>query len=267
MRVIGCIGCGNMGGAVLGGLSDTLSGKYSFIGYTRTPVRMAHLVKKGVVAAPDACTLTREADIIILGTKPYQLPAVIEEIIPALDRNKLLISIAAGTGLKRLRELCRGLSPVARCMPNTPAVVGGGVFALCLEDKNLSRDNKDEILALFSTLGLALPLSETQFTAFSALIGAGPAYVFEMMRGLTQAGVTLGFSHQQAHRLVTALFAGSARLAEKRQEEHFMQLRDAVCSPAGLTIAGVNSLERAGLVGLLVEAVLRAEKRGREMEE
>ncbi len=85
------------------------------------------------------------------------------------------------------------------------------------------------------------------------------------MQGLVQAGVTLGFQHQEARRMVAALFAGSARMAELNPAP-LMQLRDEVCSPGGLTIAGVNQLDRAGLPGLLVDAVLAADARGREME-
>ena len=82
-------------------------------------------------------------------------------------------------------------------MPNTPALVGEGVFALCFEDPALDREGKLELLELFGVLGLCLEMPEARFTAFSALIGAGPAYVFEMMQGLVQAGVTLGFQHRR----------------------------------------------------------------------
>jgi pyrroline-5-carboxylate reductase len=267
MRTVGCIGCGNMGGAILGGLAGAFGGKgYVFCGHTRTPERMAPLVEKGVTAVSGALSLAQEADVIILAVKPYQIAAIVEEILPALGREKLLISIAAGISLKRLKEFSRTLCPVVRCMPNTPALTGKGTFAVCLEDEALRRENRDEALTLFSALGLCLPLPEERFTAFSALIGAGPAYVFAVMQGLVQAGLTLGFTHQEARRLVVALFGGSAALAEERPE-HLAQLRDAVCSPGGLTIAGVNVLDRAGLAGLLVEAVLAANARGREMEE
>jgi pyrroline-5-carboxylate reductase len=256
-----------MGGAILGGLAGALGGKgYVFCGHTRTPERMAPLLEKGVTAVSGALPLAQEADVVVLAVKPWQIAAIVEEILPALGREKLLISIAAGISIKRLKEFSRNLCPVVRCMPNTPALVGKGVFAVCLEDEALRRENKDEALALFSALGLCLSLPEERFTAFSALVGAGPAYVFEMMRGLAQAGVTLGFSHQEARTLVGALFSGSAALAGERPE-HLAQLRDAVCSPGGLTIAGVNVLDRAGLAGLLVDAVLAANARGLEMEE
>jgi pyrroline-5-carboxylate reductase len=256
-----------MGGAILGGLADALGGKgYAFCGHTRTPERMAPLAEKGVTAVSGALSLAQCADVIVLAVKPHHIAAVVEEILPALGRDKLLISIAAGISLKRLREVSRNLCPVVRCMPNTPALAGKGVFAVCLEDEALRRENRDEVLALFGVLGLCLPLPEERFTAFSALIGAGPAYVFAMMQGMVQAGVTLGFPCREARRLVVALFDGSAALAGERPE-HLAQLREAVCSPGGLTIAGINVLDRAGLAGLLVEAVLAADARGREMEE
>ena len=149
-------------------------------------------------------------------------------------------------------------------MPNTPALVGKGVFALCFDDK-VPAQSKEDILSFFSQLGVCLELPESRFTAFSALIGAGPAYVFGMMQGLVQAGVTLGLGRKECRDMVAALFEGSAVMAA-RSDTPLMELRDQVCSPGGLTIAGVNVLDRAGLSGLLVDAVLAADQRGREME-
>lgn len=265
-RTIGCIGCGNMGGAILAGFADRLGDKgYSFCGYNRTPERMRPLAEKGVRVMPDVLETARKSDVLVLAVKPYQAAAVLEEMRPALDGGKVLVSVAAGVSLKSLREAVGGQCPVVRCMPNTPALVGEGVFALCFEDPALDREGKLELMELFGVLGLCLEMPETRFTAFSALIGAGPAYVFEMMQGLVQAGVTLGFQHKEARRMVAALFAGSARMAEQNPAP-LMQLRDEVCSPGGLTIAGVNHLDRVGLPGQLVDAVLAADARGREME-
>ena len=250
-RTIGCIGCGNMGGAILAGFADRLGDKgYSFCGYNRTPERMRPLADKGVRVMPDVLETARKSDVLLLAVKPYQVAAVLEEMRPALDGGKVLVSVAAGVSLKSLREAVGGQCPVVRCMPNTPA---------------LDREGKLELLELFGVLGLCLEMPEARFTAFSALIGAGPAYVFEMMQGLVQAGVTLGFQHKEARRMVAALFVGSARMAEQSPAP-LMQLRDEVCSPGGLTIAGVNHLDRVGLLGQLVDAVLAADARGREME-
>lgn len=263
-RTIGCVGCGNMGGAILAGLADALK-TYAFCGCDSAPDRMRFFGEKGVAALPDPLAVARNSDVILLAVKPYQAIAVTETLRPALTPEKTLVSVAAGISLKSLRKAAGDACPVARCMPNTPALMGAGVFALCFDDASPSLESRAELLAVFGALGLCLTLPEAQFTAFSALIGAGPAYVFQMMQGLVQAGVTLGFSHQQSRETVVALFAGSARMAAQTATP-LMQLRDNVCSPGGLTIAGVNYLDRAGLIGILVDSVLAANARGRAME-
>lgn len=268
---IGCVGCGNMGGAILAGLARSAgrnqdqADAYALCGYNRTASRMRPLEEAGVRAMTSPLAVAENADIIILAVKPYQMREVVEQLRPALDANKVLVSVAAGIASGSLAQWAEHACPVVRCMPNTPALVGMGVFALNLEDPKLSQSRKQDLLQVFGTLGQCVELTEEKFTAFSALIGAGPAYVFAMMQGLVQAGVTLGFTHAQSRQMVTALFAGSARMAEQ-DASPLGQLRDNVCSPGGLTIAGVNVLDRAGLTGLLVDAVLAADARGAEME-
>lgn len=198
-KSIGCIGCGNMGGAIMAGLADKLAGtRYDFCGYNRTSERMRPLAEKGVQPKASALEAAHSAEMLILAVKPSQVAAVLEEIRPELSPDKILVSVAAGVSLQRLREFSAHKCPVVRCMPNTPALVGEGVFALCFEDQSLSSESKAELLEVFGVLGLCLVLPEARFTAFSALIGAGPAYVFQMMQGLVQAGVTLGFQHAEA---------------------------------------------------------------------
>lgn len=261
-KTIGCIGCGNMGGALMGGFVQSLAaGGYNFCGYSRTQAKVERL--GGVTVLPDARAVASEADILLLAVKPYQMEDVLSAISSQLTAGKVVVSVAAGVSLDKLRQWSGGHCAVVRCMPDTPALVGKGVFAFAFGE--MPQDVKEEIVRIFETLGLCLELPESQFAAFSALIGAGPAYVFAMMQGLVQAGVTLGFGHDASRQMVAALFEGCAVMAQK-DSAHLIQLRDAVCSPAGLTIAGVNHLDRQGLAGTLVDAVLAAARRGAEME-
>jgi pyrroline-5-carboxylate reductase len=154
---------------------------------------------------------------------------------------------------------------VVRVMPNTPALVGAGVFALCLEDPALKPEQKKAVLELFGSIGTVIDLPDEQFNAFTAVIGAGPAYVFYMMQSLTQAAVTLGFTKTEAARLVNALFAGSAKLAQGSESGH-AALQDMVCSPGGVTICGINYMDRRGMRGQIVDAVLAAYMRGLDLE-
>lgn len=265
-RVMGCIGCGNMGSAILKGFASRLDeNEWSLAGYNRSPEKMLALKEKGIESMPGISELVNLADVIVLAVKPGQVAEVLKQARPLLTAQKLLISVAAGVRLETLRKLAGPKCALTRCMPTTTALVGRGVFAFCFDDANFTRLRQLETLEFFDQLGYCVELPESRFTDFSALIGAGPAYVFQVMQGLAQAGLTLGFPLELSKKMLTELFAGSAELAA-RQPRNFIQLRDDVCSPGGLTIAGVNVLDRAGISGLMVDAVLAAAKRGKEME-
>ncbi|MBQ2517147.1 MAG: pyrroline-5-carboxylate reductase [Desulfovibrio sp.] len=262
---IGCIGCGNMGGAILGGLAQ--SGKdIKLYGHTRTMSRLDALEAKGVVKVASAEDMPSRCRYLVLAVKPYQAKDVLAQIRDKLSAGNVLVSICAGLGIATLKEASGGRCPVVRCMPNTPAVVGEGVFAFSFEDPSLAPEQRGEILSAFASLGQCVEVPEARFTAFTSLIGAGPAYLFDLMEGMVQAGVALGFQHRDCRAMVAQLFAGCGRMALQRPDVHLMQLRDDVCSPAGTTIAGVNRMDADGLAGKLAQAVFAANDRGREME-
>ena len=260
---IGCIGCGSMGGAILAGFAERAS--YALYGYDTDLERMRPLIAKGVRAAADMISLVRDSTVVIVALKPYLLEPVLREVAPHLRPESLLISVAAGVPLKRLQQAVGGACPVARVMPNTPALVGAGVFALCLDDPALKPEQQKTVLELFGAIGATIVLPDEKFNAFTAVFGAGPAYVFYMMQSLTQAAVTLGFTKTEAARLVAALFAGSAKLAQG-SESGYAELLDMVCSPGGVTICGINHMDRLGMRGHIVDAVLAAYTRGLGLE-
>ena len=260
---VGCIGCGRMGGALLSGLAALDLPWLSLCGYNRSPEKMAPLAPLGIQPMPGIAATAAAADLLLLAVKPNQVAEVLAAARGHIRPGSLVLSVAAGVSLAHLAaEVDTGVD-VARCMPTTTALVGKGIFAFCFRAD--AEEWRAPVLELFGHMGHCLELAEGKFTDFSALIGAGPAYVFAMMQGLVQAGVTLGFPQDSARRMVSALFGGCAALADANAAP-LMQLRDDVCSPGGLTIAGVNVLDRAGLSGLLVDAVLAARERGREME-
>ncbi len=260
---IGCIGCGNMGGAILLGLSKNDS--LSLMGYDILAENVAPLQGTGITAAQDIEHLVISSRIIILAVKPHLIGKILQQVSPLLTSDKVIISVAAGISMKSLQNSTQNKCAVVRCMPNTPALVGAGIFAFCFEDAKLEAKMKEHIMQLFQGIGMCMELGEDKFTAFSAFMGAGPAYAFHFMNSLTQAGVTLGFSRQESREMVEQLFDGCVRMA-KNSSQNLVQLRDNVCSPAGLTIAGINHMERTAVSGHIVDAVLAADKRGQEME-
>ncbi|MCR4665853.1 MAG: pyrroline-5-carboxylate reductase [Desulfovibrio sp.] len=260
---VGILGCGNMGGALLKGWAGLSDADIVLGASTRTPARFEALDLPSVRYFSEARDLASWADCLVLAIKPYQVRDVLPSLREALGQQTLLCSIAAGLSITTLKGYA-GDIPVLRCMPDTPALVGQGVFALAYSD-DCDGALKTRMTALFSALGLSFELPEERFAAFSALIGAGPAYVFMVMEAMVQAGVTLGFGHADARAMVNALFLGSACMA-KQSTKHLAVLRDEVCSPRGLTIEGVNELERRGVPGALIDAVLSANARGKAME-
>lgn len=266
-HIIGCIGCGNMGTAVMAGFADRLSNDdYHLCAYDRNVAKMEELKAKGVQAMSGVGETAANSDILIFAVKPHQMSEVLQEAQPEMKKNKTAISLAAGMGLSHLRLMLGDECMIARCMPTTTAVAGRGVFAFCFDPIAFNSEMEKSILELFGNLGICLDLPENRFPSFSALVGAGPAYIYAFMHALAQAGVTLGFEHSESEKMITELMAGCAAQATASKKT-FMGLRNTVCSPGGLTIAGINVLDRAGLTGLVVEAVEKAEKRGKEMED
>lgn len=261
---IGCIGCGSMGGGVLKGLVPHEGFELFGHDHTRAKVEALDAAGHRVAWAESPLALAEACDVIILAVKPYQMEAMLEEIRPALDASKVVLSLAAAFSQEKLMQGVTGRCPVVRTMPNLPVVVGKGVFALCFDDPALSEARREELLGVFRRLGMAVVLPERLFPAFTSLVGCGPAFVFLFMEGLLNAGITMGLKASDSRELVAAMVEGSAKLALESGES-FADLRLKVCSPAGTTIRGVNHLERNAVPGHVTDAVLEALKRDMEM--
>ncbi|MBN2140700.1 MAG: pyrroline-5-carboxylate reductase [Desulfovibrionaceae bacterium] len=259
---IGFIGLGNMGSAIIKGLSGLGAEVH---GFDLDRTKMDALAGQcGLAPADSPKDLTAKCEFVVLAVKPQHAAGVLEEIAPELNPGKCLVSIAAGIPLARLKDHSENRCPVVRVMPNTPALVNAGVFAVCLEDPHLSEGQKKFVLDLFRPLGRVHVLEEKFFDAYTALIGSGPAYVLYFMEALIEAGVSLGFARDLAADMVLALFAGTSRLAVK-SKEHVSLLREMVTSPGGTTISGLAHMDRCALRAHVMDAVRKAWERSREL--
>ncbi len=265
--ILGIIGCGNMGGAIAHGVlaSDSLRSLFEVGATDLTDTARAKLEKAGGRWFSDPASLAAQCDLVLLAVKPYQVRDLIAAIRPALTPDKTLLSIAAGQPLSALRSALNGACAAVHVMPNTPTLVGEGVFGLCFDDPALGRDRKDSIRKIFDELGTVFILPEDKVNALMAVTGAGPAYVYNMMDAVMEAAVTLGFTRQDATVMVTALFRGSAKMVEKTGQ-HPAVLHSQVTSPRGATIEGTNHLARTAVRGHIIDAVLAAAARGKAME-
>lgn len=265
MMTFGCIGCGNMGAAILKGLAEQdWPEELALVGYHPRRERVEALSRTMPVTFVDsALEVASKADMLLIAVKPHQTVALLEELRPALNAEKLVLSVAAGISVETLKQACANSCPVVRIMPNTPAMVGEGIFALCF-DPVLEERRQALVSEIFSAIGQVLVIPEEKFAAFTAVAGCGPAYVFHVMEAVVEAGVTLGFTRQEATDMVIALFKGSVTLADE-SETHLSLLREMVCSPAGVTIEAVNHLDRMAIRGSIIDAILKARDKGIEM--
>ena len=266
-HTLGFIGFGNMGSAIAQGImtSPSLQNVFSIAAYDIADATREKLEKSGGRWFTDPAALAAEADVIVLAVKPYQVMDVISTIKPVLDKNKVLLSIAAGQPLTALCNALGGHCPAVQIMPNTPALVNDGVFGLCFDDPALSETQKNLVHNIFAQLGTVFVLPEEKMNALSAVTGCGPAYVYHMMDAVMEAAVTLGFQRKDATDMVVALFRGAARMVEETGL-HPAVLHSQVTSPGGMTIVGTNHLARTALRGHIIDAILAANARGKEME-
>ncbi len=260
---IGLIGTGNMGGAIIQGLAGREG--LQVHGYDPDSQRMQMLKESfNLSPEPDIRSLTENCDYILLAIKPALLPQVVSGIEPYLSASKCLISVAAGIRIMDISYRSSNSCPVVRVMPNTPALVGRGVFALCLEHEMLTEEQSIFIRRLFESLGQVHVLPEKDFDAFTALIGSGPAYVCYFMESMVDAGVLMGLDRKETTEMVTELFAGTAQMVHEGNM-HITGLKEMVSSPGGTTISGLRSLERRAVKAAVMEAVERAAMRSREL--
>lgn len=263
MTTVGFIGTGNMGGAIIRGFASRDDVK--LVGYNRSKAKLETLkAEAGLVPMDSAAEVAAASDYIVVGVKPFQFQEILAEIEAYIDSGKCVISIAAGLKQEQLKAWVKGKCAVVRIMPNTPAMVGAGVFAICTEDQDLGDDRASFISELFSGIGQVHVLPEKQFDAFTAVAGSGPAYVFHFMEAVIEAGVTLGLTRDQATQMVEALFTGSAKLAAE-SDLHVSQLREMVCSPGGTTIAALNVFDENAVRSAILKGVMRSAERSKEL--
>ena len=210
---------------------------------------------KELAAAVQAC------DAAMLAVKPNVIPAVAQQK-GRFWNSTLVVSIAAGVSLEKLCGWI-GHSRVARVMPNTPSLVGQGASAYCC-GRDVTDEDKSRIQSMLDSVGLAVAVDEGQMDAVTGLSGSGPAYVCMMIEAMADGGVLAGLPRPLAMQLATQTVLGTAAMISQTQR-HPGELKDAVASPGGTTIAAISVLEQQGFRGAIVEAVAASAQRSREL--
>lgn len=261
---VGFIGSGKMATALAKGLieSKCLKPEQLFATDVIPSARENFASTTGGTILPTNHDLLERAFIIFLAVKPQSLPSLLSELLPFINQNHLFVSIAAGIPLKKMEEALPG-ARIIRVMPNTPCLVGAGASAFA-KGTHATAQDAEQVLSLLSTVGLALEVPESLMDAVTGLSGSGPAYVFQIIEALSDGGVLAGLPRAAATQLAAQTLLGAAKMVLETGE-HPGQLKDAVTSPGGTTIAGLLALEQGGLRASLMNAVRTATERSKQL--
>ncbi len=266
-KKIGIIGTGNMGKALISGLIN--SGSSIPENIVCSDIRESKLKsieeEFGITPRNNNLDVVNESEIIVYAVKPQIMAAVLKETGASLDMSKVIISIAAGVPLAAI-ESCLGKElRVIRAMPNVAASVMEGASAIAAGKHALPED-LTLAKAILDSVGKSVIIEEDLMDAVTGLSGSGPAYIFLIVDALSDAGVKMGLSREDALFLSAQTVLGAAKLLI-HTNEHPGRLKDSVTSPGGTAIAGLHTLEKGGLRTTLINAVEAATIRSRELGE
>ncbi|MBQ8081260.1 MAG: pyrroline-5-carboxylate reductase [Clostridia bacterium] len=259
------LGSGKMGSAMIRGMLRARLCEPGELTVTNRSGRLPEALCEwaGLRCIRDNREAARDADYVILAVLPQQLPAVLAEIRDALRPEACLISIAPGYTVGQLSAMIGQACPVVRAMPNTPAMIGEGMTAVCRNDA-VDEARLEGTIRLLSALGKTELIEESQLNAFIGVCGSAPAYFYMFLDALADAGVLEGLHRDQAIRFAAQAMLGSARLQQETGEAPSV-LKDMVCSPGGTTIEAVAALENAGLRGAVITGARAAAQKAAQM--
>jgi len=262
MKRIAILGAGRIGEALLTGLLS--SGWSDIVVTSRSEARVAELGERhGVAATTSNADAVAGAALIVVAVKPQDIEALLAQIHDAVSAEQTVLSVAAAIPTAYIEARLPAGVPVVRAMPNAPSTVHEGMAGIAP-----GSHAGDEQLALaedvLEHLGLVVRVPESAMDAVTAISGSGPAYFALLAEAMIEAGLLLGVSREISTKLVVQTMLGTAK--QLRDEGmHPVELREAVTSPGGTTIAAIRELEQAGVRAAFLNAIQAAMTRAREL--
>lgn len=264
MGSLAILGGGKIGEALLSGLLRRGERTAADIVVSeKHPERAAYLAETFGVQIVDLATAVKQSETLLVAVKPQDIATLLAEVAPVIEPRHLVVSVAAGVTTAHLEAaLPEGVS-VVRCMPNTAALVDEAMTAISAgthaDDAHLAVAE-----SLLGAVGRVVRVPERQLDAVTALSGSGPAYFFYLVEAMIDAGILLGLPRALAAELIVQTAVGSATML-RDSGEHPVQLREAVTSPGGTTIAAIRELEVHGVRAAMLAAIEAAARRSREL--
>jgi pyrroline-5-carboxylate reductase len=262
---IGFIGCGNMAKAMIAGII-----KNSIIAPDN--IYVSDVNESNIIEAKEALCinvaksnveLVKCCDIIVLSVKPQFYKIVIEEIRELIQTNQIIITIAPGQSLDHLKKVFEKDVKIVRTMPNTPALVGEGITAMCV-NSCVTNEETNLVYKILEGFGKVEIVTENLMDAVVAVSGSSPAYVFMFIEAMADAAVSEGMPRNKAYNFAAQAVLGSAKMVLETGK-HPGELKDMVCSPGGTTIEAVRVLEEKGFRSSVIEAMKACTEKARKL--
>ncbi|MBL7068490.1 MAG: pyrroline-5-carboxylate reductase [Candidatus Omnitrophica bacterium] len=265
MKKIGIIGCGNMGEAILKGIVSEKLFSHKRISVSDADSTKLDRIKKvyNVNATFNNSLVAKTCNIIIIAVKPQDMGELLAGISEYLNDKKLLVSIAAGITTKKINEFIGRDIPVARAMPNMPALINMGFSALSFS-KSVDKGLAKSVVSIFGCIGDVVEVDEKDLDTITAISGSGPAYFFYLIEMLIKSGVKLGLKKEVAERAAIKTALGSAELLSKFGEDAG-RLRKKVTSEGGTTEAAFKAFKKSKLGPAIQKGIKAARDRSKEL--
>jgi pyrroline-5-carboxylate reductase len=263
MDGLAILGGGKIGEALLSGLLRGDRTAADIVVSEKHEERSRYLAETYGVRTPGVATAVDGARTLLLAVKPQDIDDLLAELRPAVGVQHLVVSVAAGVTTAHIEARLGAGVPVVRCMPNTPALVDQAMTAVSA-GAHATGEHLATAESLLGAVGRVVRVPESQLDAVTALSGSGPAYFFFLVEAMIDAGILLGLPRALAAELIVQTAIGAAIML-RDSGEHPVQLREAVTSPGGTTIAAIRELEVHGVRAALLAAIEAACVRSREL--
>ena len=264
-KMIGFIGAGNMGSAMIGGICQSkLITPEQIIASSHTAAT-AEKIKNtyGILTTTSNTDVAKISDILFIAIKPYQFAAVLPAIADSLKKDCIIVSVAAGQSIASIEAYLGSHIKLVRAMPNTPALVGESMSALC-SNQNVKTEELTYVKQLFECFGKAEIVPESMMDTVIGVSGSSPAYVYMFIEAMADAAVADGMPRAMAYKFAAQAVLGAAKMVLETGT-HPGALKDAVCSPGGTTIEAVAALEAGGLRTTVIHAQRACVQKSKDM--
>ena len=265
-KKVAIIGVGKMGETLLNSMiKNNLVKKENLTGSTAQEEHAKEINKKyGIRTYTNNQEMVLSKDVIIFAVKPQTMKKVIFDIKELVTERQLIISIAAATSTQFIEDCFGKNAPIIRAMPNTPALINEGMTVLC-PGRFAQKEHLKVATDIFGSVGLVeVIFREELMDVVTALSGSGPAYTYIIIESLTEGGLRMGLPRELAQKLTAQSLLGAAKMVLKTGM-HPALLKDAVTTPAGVTVDGLMELEDGGIRVTLIKAVSRATEKSKEL--